>query len=121
MQTSYRNFYSVRKKVPPCENFAEDILKVYGLNVKSDETGRHSKFICTGCRRVFYSPTKNENVTKILPDCSSVWEDFDPAVEIGDCKVCSQFNKQSKKGRRVFVCVSICVCMWPCFIVSVLE
>ena len=75
------------KKVFHCENLAEDLLDVYGINVQLDNHEKHSKVVCPNCRRNMCR-FKNNEITKPSYIDSPGWKKFDSSIDIVDCSSC---------------------------------
>ena len=47
-----------RPSVYRCEKFRDEILTVFGLNISSDEEGKHPSLLCTRCYRTIINSRK---------------------------------------------------------------
>ena len=100
-----------RSSVYRCEKFSDEILTVFGINVSSDEEGKHPSLLCTRCYRTIINSRKLQGGTPQSHFVSqerkaevalidSKWNAWScGASSISSCFSCSSFSKQRKGGR----------------------
>ena len=74
-----------------CKNYVEQILYTFGIDITEDLKDIHPTCICYLCYRRL-----NNETTFSGESFKHLWE---PHQRVGECKVCSLFNQQSKGGR----------------------
>ena len=101
-----------RSSVYRCEKFSDEILTVFGINVSSDEEGKHPSPLFTRCYRTIINSRKLQGGTPqsrfvsqerkaevALTDSKwSVWS-CSASRSISNCFSCSSFSEQRKGGR----------------------
>jgi len=100
-----------RSSVYRCAKFSDEILTVFGINVSSDEEGKHPSLLCTRCYRTIINSRKLQGGTPqsrfvsqerkaevaLIDSKWSVWSCG--ASSVSSCFSCSSFSKQRKGGR----------------------
>ena len=96
-----------RRNAKTCDQYAKKIESVYGLDVKTDTEGVHSKCMCHRCyarmNAVFSSlnPSEKtlESAKKDVMDSNHIWLKFDQSVSVEDCSVCRTYTQFATGGR----------------------
>ena len=95
--------WKLKRQPVLCENYADDIAKVYNINVKNDSDGVHSKTMCRNCylrlQNIMRTGKTPETVCLDIQRSSVLWTEFDGDASVSSCIVCSTYEKQAK-GRR---------------------
>ena len=99
-----------RSSIHLCEKFKDEILVVFGVNISSDEGGKHPIQLCTRCHRRIINRRRNQGGKPQSEFVSSAeksefalidnkWSAWSGISSYESCFACKTFCDQRKGGR----------------------
>ena len=90
-------------KRKPVSNSADHIMKYFGIDVRTDQSETHPKYICDKCYNKIRYKAKNEEECEFYKSKARYFNDLWMSCKSGGptdlCKVCELHEEQSMKRR----------------------